>query len=113
SLPGTIVYGDLVDGEGKVRDTPRSDAPKPPAETNSRRNACGTYSADHENGAGAAWRVHDNRANNQTQCTQAPIVIASYLLLANGVILCCARWLGALETRWRFARCSPRDLLRA
>ncbi|KDA07214.1 hypothetical protein DC31_01030 [Microbacterium sp. CH12i] len=54
--PKTIVSGDLVDGEGKVRDTPKNDPPKPPAETNSRRNACGTYSADHESGTDSVIR---------------------------------------------------------
>jgi len=38
ALPKTIVFGKNVDVDDQVRDTPMIDPPKPPAETESRRN---------------------------------------------------------------------------
>lgn len=43
--PKSIVCGDRLDVDDQVHDTPKHAPPKPPAETGSRRNVCGTYSA--------------------------------------------------------------------
>ncbi|MFB9658102.1 recombinase family protein [Microbacterium imperiale] len=67
-LPETIVFGRHVDVDEQLRDTPRIDPPKPPAETESRRNLGSTvFGMAHEVGYA---RVSKREQNPDAQAAE-------------------------------------------